>query len=184
MSNAIKIRVEKAPVEYDYGRSKFFGDPTIPSQWEDRFAEDIIFFAQIRLEELAPFDKENRLPHTGYLYFFMDTEAYPYDVWIDHFDGEPDMLLGEFNDAEPQFAHLNQAWLMRFEECDEYDDGMKLFGLPASQVDEAEEDVPLLLQFDPLEAPMGFLQHIDGYAYIFSDPKESHAAVRLVVDTL
>ncbi len=183
MGNAIQIRVEKAPEEYDYGRSKFFGDPTIPAQWADRFAEHIIFFAQIRLEELAPFDKENRLPHTGYLYFFLDTEVYPYDVWIDYYDGEPDMLLGEFNDVDPEFSHLTQAWLMSFEECDEYADGMKLFGIPSSDVDAT---APLLLQFDPLADHLGFLEHIDGYAYIFHDPKEQglNTASHLVVDTL
>ncbi len=182
MSKAIKIRVEKASAEYDYGRSKFFGDPTIPAAWQERFAEDIIFFAQIRLDELAPFDKENRLPHSGYLYFFLDTGAYPYDVWIDYYDGEPDMLVEEFNDIDPEFSNLTQAWLMSFEECDEYDDGMKLFGLPSSDVD--GEDAPLLLQYDPLTDHLGFLEHIDGHAYIFHDPKELNSAARLVVDTL
>ncbi len=129
-----------------------------------------------------PFDKANRLPHTGYLYFFLDTKTYPYDVWMNYYDGEPDMLLEGFNDLDPEFAHLTQAWLMAFEECDVFDDGMKLFGIPSLQVD---ADAPLLLQYDPLADHLGFLEHVDGYAYIFHDPGQGlNTAARLVVDPL
>ncbi len=181
MRKAIKIKLEKAPQEYDFGCSKFFGDPTIPSAWQERFAEDIVFFAQLRLEELAPYDRENRLPHTGYLYFFLDTAQYPYDVWVDYYDGEPDMLVEQFNEAVPEFEHLNQAFIMSFAECDEAADGTRLFGVPSSGC-EAEE--PLLLQFDPLDVPTGFLEEIDGYAYIFyaTDKADLNGAANFVID--
>ncbi len=183
MSKAIKIKLEKAAGEYDYGRSKFFGDPTIPAEWEDRFEEDVLFFAQLRLEELAPYDKENRLPHKGYLYLFLDTAQYPPDVWVDYYDGEPDTLVEDFNALDPENAHLTQAYLMSFEECDESESCTRLFGLPSSEFED-EDGEPLLLQFDPLDTPIGFLEQIDGYAYVFYDTarKDLNGATYLQVD--
>ncbi len=184
---AIKISLTKAPKEYDYGASKFFGAPTLPREWEDRFDESVIFFAQIRLEDIVPYDKENRLPHTGYLYFFIDTACDPYEVWIEHYDGEPDMLVEDFNELVPEFSHLNQAFLMAFSLCDEGADGTRLFGVPSSGYEE-DDGTPLLLQFDPLDEYTGFLDSVDGYAYIFYDTEAesldgaSELTLDLVVD--
>ena len=57
--NAIKIRIKKAEGEHDPGASKFFGSPVIPGEWLNFFAEDIIFFAQLRLSDIAALDTEN-----------------------------------------------------------------------------------------------------------------------------
>ncbi len=180
MPNAIRIRLERAPADYDLGASKFFGDPTVPAAWVERFAEDIVFFGQIRLSDIAPHDPAGRLPHTGYLYFFLDVAQYPYDIWVDYYDGEPDALIEEFNEAEPAFAHLNQAFLMSFSPCGEDEDGTRLFGRPSSGY---EADAPLLLQFDPLDTATGFLEEADGYAYVFYDPAAGlDGAAELVVD--
>ena len=75
--HAIGIHIKKADGNHDYRASKFFGAPVIPAEWQDRFAEDILFFGQIRLSDIAPLDTENKLPHTGYLYLFLDVEMYP-----------------------------------------------------------------------------------------------------------
>ena len=64
------IKVKKAPEDYDLGVSKFFGTPTVPLAWEGDFYEDEIFLCQINLADIAKFDRENSLPHTGYLYIF------------------------------------------------------------------------------------------------------------------
>ncbi len=185
MSKAIKIHLSKAPETYDFGASKFFGDPTIPAEWQDRFAEDIVFLGQIQLSDIAAYDPENRLPHKGYLYFFLDTECYPYDVWVDYYAGEPNMLLQEFNQAIPEFEHLSQAFLMSFAICDADEDGTRLFGNPSSGYEPDEEsDEQLLLQFDPLEVATGFLEEVDGYAYIFYDTKRDplDGATEFVID--
>ncbi len=180
MSQAIRIKLEKAPETYDYGASKFFGDPTVPEAWVERFSEDILFLGQIRLSEIAPYDTEGRLPHTGYLYFFLDTAQYPYDVWIEHYDGEPDTLVEAFNEFDPEFEHLTQAYLMSFSACEEDEDGTRLFGIPSSGY---EEEAPLLLQYDPLDEYTGFLDEIDGYAYIFYDPAEGlDGATQWIID--
>ena len=179
--NAIGIKIKKADGEHDYGASKFFGAPAVPAEWQDRFSEDVIFFAQIRLSDIAELDTENKLPHTGYLYLFLDVEMYPYpEAWAYYYDGEPQVVIDDFNEAEPQFAHLNEDWLMTFEAVDEAADGMRLFGVPSSGY---ETDAELLLQFDPLAADTGFLEEIDGYAYLFfGEGKDRVDGIRFVID--
>ncbi len=181
MSKAIKINFRKATEEDTFDTSRFFGAPAIPEAWEDRFAEDIIFFAQIKLEEIAKFDPENRLPHTGWLYFFLDTAAYPYDVWVEHYDGEPEVVVDDFNEIDPEFSNLAQGYIATFEECGEFDSCTRLFGGPTLECDEQSE--PLLLQFDPYDG-LGFLEYVDGYAYVFCNAKEkgTNTATCLVVE--
>lgn len=162
--SAIRIKIYKPDGDYDPGASKFFGAPVIPDEWQDMFSDDVIFFAQIRLADIAKLDTENRLPHTGYLYLFLDVEMYPYQALAYYYDGEPNVVIDDFNEAEPQFAHLNKDWLMSFESAGDDADGIKLFGVPSSGY---EGDGQLLLQFDPLAADTGFLENVDGYAYFF-----------------
>ncbi len=185
MKNAIKINLKKADEKYDLGTSKFFGDPTVPAEWADRFAEDVIFLCQIELSNIAELDKENRLPHKGYLYFFLDTECYPYDAWIEYYGGEPDTVLENFNSIVPEFEHLNEAFIMSFEECEEIAGGTRLFGVPSSGYEpDGSAESELLMQFDPLEIKTGFLDHIDGYAYIFYNTKKTpiEGAAQFVID--
>ncbi len=180
MSNDIRIRVHKATEAADPGSSKFFGDPTVPLAWEDKFEEDLIFFGQIRLSDIAHLDIENRLPHRGYLYFFLDTEMYPYYPMIEYYDGEPELIIDEFNAAVPEFAHLTDSWEMEFLPGDSKADGIRLLGESAS---ECGCDGKILLQFDPLEADMGFLDHIDGYAYfLFGKDETNFDEIEFVID--
>ena len=72
MSRAIGMRVRRAEITDDPGVSKFFGDPTVPNAWCDNWPDDVIFFCQLRLDDIAALDKEDRLPHKGYLYIFLD----------------------------------------------------------------------------------------------------------------
>ena len=73
---AIGMTLKRPEGEYDLGASKFFGNPTIPGAWLEELDEELMFFAQIRLADIAELDRENRLPHTGYLYFFVDADAH------------------------------------------------------------------------------------------------------------
>ena len=86
--SAIGIKIKKAYGDHDPGASKFFGAPTVPEKWLDMFSDDVIFFAQIRLSDIAKLDTENKLPHTGYLYLFLDVEMYPYQAMAYYYDGE------------------------------------------------------------------------------------------------
>ncbi len=180
VNDAIKITLTKADEGYDLAASKLFGAPTVPSGWEDRFSDDCIFFGQIRLADIAALDVHNRLPHTGYLYLFLDTEVYPYTAWVEYADGEPTTVIDDFNALEPRFAHLTQAYTMTFAAADGDCDGTRLFGVPSSAPDEAGE---LLLQFDPLDESTGFLEEIDGYAYFFfGDGAARIEGARFVID--
>lgn len=178
--SAIGIKIKKADGEHDLCASKFFGAPVLPIEWQDMFAEDVIFFAQIRLSDIAELDTENKLPHTGYLYLFLDIEMYPYQAMAYYYDGEPKVVIDDFNEAEPQFAHLNKDFLMSFESVNDDFDGTRLFGVTSSDY---ETDEQLLLQFDPLSENTGFLDSIDGYAYFFfGEGKYRIDGIRFVID--
>lgn len=163
---AIGIKVKKAGSGADPGASRFFGDPAVPGAWVDNWSDDVIFFCQIRLSDIADLDVDGRLPHTGYLYIFLDTEVYPYTPMVYLLDGEPDTVIDGFNEAEPRFPHLCEAWEMEFFQADDSADGTRLFGFP-SDWSYGEPAPRLFMQYDPLGADMGFLSDIDGFAYIF-----------------
>ena len=168
MKTAIGIRVRKAPERYDLGKSKFFGTPTVPREWEGDFEEDEIFFLQIRLSDIAALDKENRLPHTGYLYVFLRTENGNYALGADvrYYDGEPDLAYDEFNAAVEGYEQYTEAYLMEFYETEEDEDCTRLFGVPTDW-NYPDAPPPLLLQYDPLDHGMDFLDTLDGFVYLF-----------------
>ena len=174
---ALALNVCKNEGRQDSEQSKFFGSPVIPSEWEERFHDDIVFFAQIRLEDIADLDYGNRLPHTGYLYFFLDAEMYPSDqleMWVEYYPGEPDMVLEDFNTMSPISGGLNEEWLISFETVSSDADGTKLFGIPSGAIDEHEDMPKLLLQYDPLDFEgVPFLETLDGYAYVFFGEDET-----------
>ena len=172
---AIGIKVKKAPADYDLGASKFFGTPTVPLAWENDFYEDEIFLCQINLADIAQLDKENRLPHTGYLYIFLHTDGGDYDLEADvrFFKGEPELALDDFNLEIEGYEKFNDAYLMEFCEVDDGKACTHLLGVPS---DWNYEDTPpnLLLQFDPLDSEMGFLDHLDGFLYFFFGKDENN----------
>ena len=165
---AIGIRVKKVQGEYNLGVSKFFGTPTIPSEWTNVFFDDEIFFCQIRLSDIEEFDKENELPHTGYLYVFLHTENGDRNLEADVrcYDGQPTVAFDGFNESVEGYEHFNEPYLMEFFETDVDADCTRLLGMPSDW--NYEEPAPkLLLQFDPLDSDMGFLNHLDGFVYFF-----------------
>ena len=178
---AIGISVTKAPDRYDLGASKFFGTPTIPGEWLDDFSEDEIFFCQIRLSDIAELDKENRLPHKGYLYVFLHTEGGERHLSLDlrYRDKRPTHALEGFNMAVTGYENWDDAYLMAFSEVAEDFDGTRLFGTP-SDWPYGDEPKSLLLQYDPLDSDMGFLDSLDGYLYLFfGEDEKDLAAVTL-----
>ena len=168
MGKAIKITVKKAPEGYDLGASKFFGTPTVPLAWDGDFYEDEIFFCQIRLSDIAELDKENLLPHSGYLYIFLETEDGKYHLKPDvrYYDGEPELAIDEFNAAVDDYEKYTEAYLMEFSKVDEDEVCTRLFGVP-SDWNYADDPPKLLLQYDPLDNDTGFLDNLDGFVYFF-----------------
>lgn len=168
MEKAIKITAKKAAEGYDLGASKFFGTPTVPLSWDGDFYEDEIFFCQIKLSDIAELDKKNRLPHTGYLYIFLETEDGNYHLKPDvrYYDGEPELAIDDFNTAVEGYGHCNDAYLMEFSEVDGDEICTKLFGSP-SDWNYADKPPKLLMQYDPLDSGIGFLDSLDGFMYFF-----------------
>lgn len=166
--SAIGIKVKKAEANYDLGASKFFGTPTLPMEWEDDFYDDEIFLCQIRLADIAHLDAENKLPHTGYLYVFIYTGDGKYHLSADvrYFDGEPTLAIDDFNAEVDGYERFNEAYLMEFYPVEEDADCTRLLGVPC---DWNYEDEPkkMLMQFDPCDSEMGFLDEIDGFLYFF-----------------
>ena len=168
MGKAIKITAKKAPESYDLGASKFFGTPTTPMAWDGDFSDDEIFFCQIRLSDIAELDPESRLPHTGYLYVFVHTEDGEYHLGADvrYHDGEPELAIDGFNAAVEGYEKYTDAYLMSFSETEEDEICTRLFGVP-SDWNYADAPPRLLLQYDPLDGDMGFLDFLDGFVYFF-----------------
>lgn len=167
---AIGMTLKKAQGEYDLGASKFFGTPTIPGAWLEELDEDLIFLAQIRLADIAELDKENCLPHTGYLYFFVGSDAHmgeEAEAVVLYSPEDPDTAVDDFNDGF-EIEGTTEDWLIEFGKVEDSADGHKLLGDPSGW---AYEDCPkLLLQYDPLATEgIDFMNIVDGFGFFFFD---------------
>jgi hypothetical protein len=120
------------------------------------------------LADIAHLDEENRLPLTGYLYIFLHTDGGDYDLEADvrYFESDPELAIDDFNLEVGGYERFNDAYLMEFCKVDDGEACTRLLGVPS---DWNYEDKPpkLLLQFDPLDSEMGFLNHLDGFLYFF-----------------
>ena len=76
---AIRLEMRKSE-RILFCASKWWGDPDLPENMEyptvevteegESYDYPLTFICQINCEDLIPYDKENRLPHEGMLYFF------------------------------------------------------------------------------------------------------------------
>ena len=131
---SIRIKFGARGSDADRMASRFFGDPFVPASLADKFDEDFIFLAQIRLADLAELDTANALPHNGYLYLFIDAEMYPSDelyIFCEHANEVPDTLLSGFNSRSPVKIGLDKGWDVRFEKAHAEYSGTKLLGSSA-----------------------------------------------------
>lgn len=169
--SAIRLKIKSGEEKHDLGVSKFLGKPVLPGDWANEFPETVLFFLQINLEEIKDLDKDNLLPHTGYLYFFLDTAEGEYDMKpiVRYFDGIPDAVFDDFNSMVPDYSQYTDEYLVEFEEVDDDEVCTRLFGNP-SDWNYEDEPPKLLLQFDPLDG-LGIFEYIDGLLYFFFDKK-------------
>lgn len=182
---AIRIKTKKAEGDYDQGLSKMLGNPVLPEGLEETLPSTVMFLMQIRLEDIKDLDKDNILPHKGYLYFFLDTEDSVYNMKpiVIYYDGEPTNLITGFNEVVDECEKYNQDFLIEFEKCEDEADGNKLFGHPADwQYQETTDQ--LLFQLDPLaDGEMDLFSTFDGYLYFFFDGENrDFSKVKLVED--
>ncbi len=166
---AMKVRKVKPDEMIDESCSKFFGRPCLPLSMDNPYPDDGVFFAQIRCEDIKDLDPDCRLPHEGYLYFFLDAEMYPSDqlyMMVDYSLEEPRIVIDDYND-ECNIKGLTDTYVITFEKVDADYDGTKLLGRPGNDVDDSDYRPGLLLQYDPLDFDVPFLATLDGYAFVF-----------------
>ncbi len=183
--HAIRLKVRKAAGDYDPGCSKMLGGPTLPEGMEETLPPCAMFLMQINLKDIAELDEENKLPHEGYLYFFLDTEDGEYDLKpiVRYSKEEPKYHITDFNEAVEGYEQFNQDFLIEFEKCDESEDGNKLLGCPGDWQFSEEPD-ELLFQLDPLDDnEMGLFPTFDGMMYFFfAKERNNFDEVRFVED--
>lgn len=155
--------------------SKWFGDPDMPENMQyptvevteegETYDYPLTFICQINCEDIAPYDKEGRLPHEGMLYFFAAL-----DEWLGYesatHNGLGEWPKGEFVvkyaksinfetfqscilvDDEDQPLTDPELEIV-FSECDDAADGIKLLGVPFFEdVRQQYPDMINLLQLD------------------------------------
>ena len=148
---AIKLELKRTERILFCG-SKWWGDPDMPENMqyptmevsEDGQTYDypLTFICQINCEDIAPFDKDGKLPHEGMLYFFAAVDDYlgyespvhnPQGEWpkgriavkyaktINFETFQTCMLVGDEDEqlTEPELEIV-------FSECDESEQGIKL----------------------------------------------------------
>jgi len=80
------------------GQSKFGGMPDLPSTvaWPDYQGHPLAFVAQINLSEIIQYDHDQRLPSSGWLYFFFDANRYYDDeLWKNHGKGSYQVIYDD-----------------------------------------------------------------------------------------
>ena len=139
--------------------SKWWGDPDMPANMEyptmevqedgETYDYPLTFVCQINCEDIAGFDKEDRLPHEGMLYFFAAIDDYiGYESPVTNPDGE--WPKGRFvvkyaksinfetfqtcmlvDDDDQQLTETELEIV--FSECDDNAEGLKLLGTPCKE---------------------------------------------------
>ena len=163
---AIKINI-RPTVEDLAGKSHWWGFPDLPEafEWPCNLEGDLLtFICQIRLDDIAGLDSEDKLPHKGMLWFFADLDYFLGDMeapcagsgeWEDgtfkvlYSEDCSDLLTHEYywEDGEPAVLPVEE---MGFEEASENEFGFKLLGMPAMTegYENENEGMMSLLQLD------------------------------------
>ena len=77
-----------------------------------------------------------------------------------------ELAIDDFNASVEGYEQYHDAYLMEFSEADEDEICTRLFGVP-SDWNYGGESPKLLMQYDPLDNEMGFLDTLDGFFYFF-----------------
>ena len=122
---AIKLTLEKTERILFCG-SKWWGDPDMPENMQyptvkvteegESYDYPLTFVCQINCEDIAPFDKENKLPHEGMLYFFAAI-----DKWIGY-DSPTENGVGEWSKGHFVVKYAKTINFETFQSCMLVDD--------------------------------------------------------------
>lgn len=173
---AIKIST-KTTADTLISKSHWWGFPDLPDgmdfptmssnageRCDENEGEDLLtFICQIKLEDIAPFDSANLLPHQGMLYFFASLNYFLGDLeaFVECIGFWPESSYKVIYVPAADGLHTHKVvWLdgtdaclpaesMCFEKTGEYDDNHKLLGMPFFE--EVRDEAPnylSLLQID------------------------------------
>lgn len=169
MKEKYALGIEKAQADpLDPAGSRFYGAPYVPAFLADKYVDDFIFLAQIRLADIAALDPDEILPHEGYLYLFIDAEMYPDEslyAFCEYTTEEPDTLLRGFNARSPIPEGLTTAFPVGFTKVAGNADCTRMGGIPSGDA----EVGTLLLQYRPEDFDVPFLRDKNIYLYLSFD---------------
>lgn len=192
---AIKINLQQTEKDL-FCSSKWWGDPemnpdasypVVKCEIDGEESEyPLTFICQINLEDIAPYDKEGRLPHEGMLYFFAALDEYAgYDSPVHNGIGPWDK--GQFKVKYSKHVNFETfesciliddddqpltepALEMTFEACEDSSDCTKLLGEPFFE--EVRSENPGLVNLLQIDSDTAGLQFFDeGQLNFLIDPK-------------
>lgn len=168
---AIKITTRKTAEDLA-GKSHWWGFADLPENVdypcytpadEDGYEDTLTFICQIRCEDIAQFDTEDRLPHSGMLYFFAELDYFLGDyeaegeslgpwsmnaVRVIYSPDTDNLVTHEIYWDEETPACL-PAESIEFSQCSDKESGHKLLGKPYfDDVEDEYNGMTSLLQID------------------------------------
>ena len=171
--SSIKIKIKNTDRKEGLAVSKFFGKPTLPKEWISGFNDTTMFFLQINLGDIAKFDKNNKLPHEGFLYFFLDTQdEQSLKCDVRYYKGVSRVIVDDFNSVVPGYEHFVKEVLIEFEEAEDDAKGTKLLGVSSNPHYQNESET-LLLQFDPTDPGLGIFKKFKGLYFFFEEENKN-----------
>ena len=137
-------RIDLEPNE-QLDMSKLFGSPVLPRRFMSRHRlNDDYYFAQINLEELAPF--RTPLPRTGMLYIFLRFDKMDIVPRVIYTDRPPEEVLVDANEAFDDLYFPDALQL----HVGEGEDGYMLGDFDQAVPEADRDDYVVLLKADPL----------------------------------
>ena len=147
----------------DLDESKFFGEIVLPEKWlkDDVFGEDEIFLCQIKLEDVAVYDRANHLPKSGTLYFFLDGGSATTKGVVRYFCGVADAYT-DFNEGFEEYEEDEIP--IEISDCDEPTGSAML-----CRDEKLLDNEICLLRIDANELGIEFLKDAGGMLYFAID---------------
>ena len=154
---AIKINLARTERILFCG-SKWWGDPDLPENIQyptvrvtdeegESFDYPLTFICQINCEDIAPYDKEGRLPHEGMLYFFGAIDRFI------GYDSPTECVSGEWPKGHIVVKYAKSVNFETFQSCILVDDDDRSLTEPELEIsfsncEDSEEGIRMLIGRD------------------------------------
>ncbi len=189
---AIRIKTQST-ADRLVGKSHWWGAPDLPPDIpypyvmvgndKEQYPEPLTFICQIRCKDIASFDTEGILPHTGMLYFFapldyflgeldspLDYHVPPHVIWSPYTERLKPYDLHWEDTNESVFRSAEKMMFSTAENC--MSDGIVMLGTPyQEEVRQMHDSDVCLLQIDE-DDRWGLRFYDCGMYYIFMRPED------------